>query len=594
MEQFLSELPLKGNFSFSKVQVRLIQSNEQKLWQSLMKKHHYLGFSNLMGERLQYVATVDGTWVALLAWASAALKIRDRDMWIGWDQQTKMKRLKFVVNNWRFLILPEFHIPNLASKILAINLKRLNQDWFEKYYHPVLMVETFVDSSRFKATSYKASGWLEVGETSGYRRHYEKYIYHGQKKRILLKPLVTGAKQILQSPMIHPIFINNTNQFKRSPLMNNFALPLEGPDGLLNLVRSLPDGRSVHGLRHRKEGLMMVSILATLAGAITYKGILKWAQALSEEYREKILLWKMPSVSTVRRFLLKLDTDKIDQIITEWLLRHDSLKGKIIAVDGKVVRGSYKDSKKKKGIQLLSAVIHQEGTVIAQKQIDSKTNEIPELRNLLNDINIEGSVITADALHTQTKTAGFIIKKADYIFTVKENQKSLLEDIKNALENPYFTPYHQHAETIEKGHGRIDMRNITVLRGCPMKNTFPGSSQIFKVERIRQNLAGDTISKETAYCITSLGHEMADPERLLDMIRGHWTIENKLHHVRDVTFKEDSSRIRTGNGAHAMAILKNISINILRTAGVKNIRSAICDCAWDSKKIFQLFCDRVR
>ena len=401
----------------SSIEIRLIKFQEEILWKELMSTHHYLGCPFFIGERLLYVVTINGEWVALLAWASPSLKIKDRDDWIGWSSTLKMNRLKFVVNNWRFLILPNFKIPNLASKILSLNLKRLSDDWLEKYNHPVLIVETFVDTSKFSGTCYKANGWVEVGKTAGFKKHRDRYIYHGQKKRIFLKLLTNGCREILQSQMIHPIFMSNQYLFRRRPIMNNFSLPLNGPDGLLSLVRQLPDGRSKNGLRHRKEGLMMVSILATLSGAITYKGILKWANSLTEEYREKIFLWKTPSLSTLRRFLMKLDTDKIDRMLTDWLLKHDSLKGKVIAIDGKVVRGSYKDSKNKKGIQLLSAIIHQEGIVIAQKQIQKKTNEIPELRNLLEKVDLEDTVITTDALHSQTKTAEFILKKKPIIFS---------------------------------------------------------------------------------------------------------------------------------------------------------------------------------
>ena len=127
-----------------------------------------------------------------------------------------------------------------------------------------------------------------------------------------------------------------------------------------------------------------------------------------------------------------------------------------------------------------------------------------------------------------------------------------------------------------------------------MEKKFPGAKQICKIERIRQDLNGNLLSEETVYGITSHTNKETGAERLLEIARGHWSIENKVHYVRDVTFNEDSSRIRTGNGAHAMAIMKNFAINILRASGVKNISSAIQDCAYDTKKIFKLFCDGVR
>lgn len=154
-----------------------------------------------------------------------------------------------------------------------------------------------------------------------------------------------------------------------------------------------------------------------------------------------------------------------------------------------------------------------------------------------------------------------------------------------------FKPLHQSFEQTEKGHGRIDIRKLTLIPGNPLQRNFPGLKQIFKIERLRLNLGGQIQSTETCYGITSLRSHEASAERLLKINREHWHIENKVHYVRDVIFKEDHSRIRTGNGAHAMAILRNFAINILRLADVSNIGESIKLCSWQLQNTLKLFTD---
>ena len=139
--------------------VRPITPGEENDWNTLMAKHHYLGFRCLSGRRLKYVALLDGRWVALIGWGAAALKCSPRDRWINWSEERKYERLQYITNNQRFLILPGVSIKNLASRALALNIKRLSADWETVYGHPILMVETFVDHSRFKGTCYRAAGW---------------------------------------------------------------------------------------------------------------------------------------------------------------------------------------------------------------------------------------------------------------------------------------------------------------------------------------------------------------------------------------------------------------------------------------------------
>jgi hypothetical protein len=143
--------------------VRPIRPHEEPLWNELMARHHYLGFQSIVGESMKYVAELDGEWAGLIGWGTAAFKSRHRDQWIGWGSALQYKRLKFIANDTRFLILPGKCIKNLASRILSLNLKRLSSDWEAVYGHPIILSETFVDTGRFQGTCYRASGWHALG-----------------------------------------------------------------------------------------------------------------------------------------------------------------------------------------------------------------------------------------------------------------------------------------------------------------------------------------------------------------------------------------------------------------------------------------------
>lgn len=166
-------------------------------WDYLVHHYHYLGLPKLVGEHLKYEVSIDGQIVACLGWASAAWKIRYRDVFIGWAEQTKRKNLHLVVNNVRFLILSWIQVEHLASKLLAMSLKRLSGDWQEVFGHPVYLAETFVDTSRYRGTCYQASNWQYVGQTKGSAKKGNAYLYHGQPKAIYLYPLHRDFRRLL-------------------------------------------------------------------------------------------------------------------------------------------------------------------------------------------------------------------------------------------------------------------------------------------------------------------------------------------------------------------------------------------------------------
>ncbi|WP_051318378.1 MULTISPECIES: ISAs1 family transposase [Cohnella] len=420
--------------------VRPIQSHEEAQWNTLMRTHHYLGFRQLVGESIKYVAEIQGRWVALLGWGTAAFKCSCRDQWIGWSKEQQWSRLLFIANNLRFLILPGVHIPNLASKVLSLNVKRLSADWVAVHGHPLILVETFVDHARFAGTCYIAAGWLRLGQTRGYGRNAGQYYYHGTTKTVLVYPLHRHARTWLSAPFLVPELRGGG-----VPVVNLNGVNLDQNDGLLERLKQLKDPRKPRGVRHSVTSTLAVAICATLSGARSFLAIGEWAADLSQDllrrlgcrYHPEQRRYIPPSEPTLRRHLQSADAEQLDRILNEWLTAQTDPEA--IAVDGKTVRGA-KDGEGK-ALHLLSALLHKEGVVVAQRAVDKKTNEIREFQSVLDPLDLRGKVVTADALHTQVEHARYLVedKQADYFFTVKGNQSNLKIAIED-LDDEDFSP----------------------------------------------------------------------------------------------------------------------------------------------------------
>jgi len=408
--------------------IRPIALGERQRWRQLMLQHHYLGFRSIVGESICYVASIGGQWVALLAWGVAALKNRHREAWIGWDEALKWRRLHLVANNTRFLILPGVEIKNLASKVLSANLRRLSHDWQERYGHPILLAETFVDLSRFRATCYRAAGWVPLGETRGFGRSGSGYTAHGHPKMLFVRPVHPDAQRILAAPFSPPVVAARKEKIA---VIDINKLPVEGEDGLVDLLKTVTDPRKRRGVRYSLTCILSIAACACLSGARSFEAIAEWAAELSRDALKRLGCKRSrpPSEKCFRITLQRMDAAEFDSKICSWLMRHNIVAGKGIALDGKTLRGAHDGDRA--APHLLGAVLHREGIIVAQQHVGDKTNEIPCVKPLLENVSIEGAVVTADAMHTQKETARFLVedKKADYVFTVKDNQPTLQQDI---------------------------------------------------------------------------------------------------------------------------------------------------------------------
>ncbi len=363
-----------------------------------------------------------------------------------------------------------------------------------------------------------------------------------------------------------------------------------GHGALIEYLDQVVDHRSRQGLRYELGFLLGVVVAATAcAGHDEVAAQAQWAadapvgvlRALGAKPDPLTGAITAPSEATLRRALANVDTAQLQRMSTEWTqaLRASASDGEgarlpAVAIDGKSVRGAAAGGNPRP--HLLSAATHDGAIVIAQRQIPDKGSEITELAALVAELDLAGTVVTVDALHTQRATAEHLVtaKNADYIMTIKANQPRLLAAAQQALSGP-GTDFVEHTAH-DRGHGRTEERILRTVAVSPqMGIDFPHAAQLFRVIRYVGGLDDQRRTKEVAYCITSLASDRAAAPDLGELLRGHWgAIENKIHWVRDVTFNEDASTLRTGTAPQAMAIIRNTLVAAFRLTGWTNLKQA--------------------
>ncbi len=347
---------------------------------------------------------------------------------------------------------------------------------------------------------------------------------------------------------------------------------------LLAYLASVPDPRAPRGRRHPLIAILAVAAAAVLAGARSMTAIAEWAAEAPQPVRAALGArhhapshYSVPAETTIRRTLGRLDPQALATAIGAWLCDRDRLqrqRRRAIAVDGKTLRGAKHHGRQ---VHLLAAMDHATRCVLAQRQVDGAPGEVPAFQPLLDGLDLSGAVITADALHTHADAAEFLVsqKQAHYLLVVKANQPTLLE--RCAALAWHNVPVADR--TRDRGHGRVELRT---LKAVSVRHFgFPHAAQVIQVTRKVCDLATRKWHTVVVYAITSLSFQQARPARLADLIRGHWTIENGLHWVRDVTFAEDASQLRTGTAPQVMASLRNLAIGALSRAGPVNLAAAL-------------------
>jgi hypothetical protein len=439
------------------LQIRLIETKEYRRFQRLLAQKHYLGSIQPVGERLCYVATDgQGRWLGLLVFNAAAKHLKHRDRWIGWTTPQRDRRLRLVSNNSRYLLLPERSVPNLASKVLGLALRRLSSDWQERYGHPVLAVESFVDPEQFDGTVYSAQGWQELGATDGWGRcRREYYTRHDKPKRLFVKELCPNACRSLQAEHLRP---------ELAPVE---AREIPACPYKVKEIRSITERfRQVPDYRCRVESyplwsLLTLVLLAVLSGAPRgQKDLAKFARRLTQAQRCALGVrrdphgkYPPPSQSTFNRFFHSVSADQIDTALKDiqTQIRGPQPMGGVLILDGK-------EPKQGSGDSVLTLIHAPSQYYLGSALVDQKTNEIPVARQLLEPLEIQGTIVIGDALHTQAETARMIVmdKGADYLLTVKDNRQTLNQTIAKLVPAPEvgFSPSEAHRAN--RPHGGLE------------------------------------------------------------------------------------------------------------------------------------------
>ena len=423
--------------------VRLIEPEEQTRFDELLIKHHYLQSATLVGEHLRYVAVYGGQWHGLAAWSAGSRHIKARDERIGWSDEQRRRRLPLVVNNARLLILPECHAPNLVSRFMKMMLARLSGDWEVRWKHPVAVAESFVDPALFQGTCYKVSGWTKLGQTAGFGRCAggDYYQAHKSPKDLWVRELEKGAFKKLRAAKLPPAWVAVEEASK--PRCRE--KPAEMTSLVELLEKEVPEFRTGKISTYPVAGLLALVAMAVFCGVVrgqrdlaAFAATLSQAQMRALKFRcvPRTLRRVPPGETTFHRVLVGVDEAKLERALLLW---QEQVLGpaedKTIAIDGKKLRHAH-------GVELVSAFGLESGRWLGSVCTQSKSNEIPAARDLLDKLDITGKTVVADALHTQHETARRIVFDAggDYVFTVKDNQKILHENLRRLLEEQPFSP----------------------------------------------------------------------------------------------------------------------------------------------------------
>lgn len=365
------------------------------------------------------------------------------------------------------------------------------------------------------------------------------------------------------------------------------------------VLATVVDPRTACGLRHRLVVLLTVAVCAVAAGARSFVVVGEWVADLPGSLAETLgTSGRCPSESTIRRAVQVIDADAFDTAIGRFVQQLCAAiapagRRRVLAVDGKTVRGSRhtdRDGNVMAGRHLLAVIDQHTRVVLGQVDVETKTNEITAFTPLLDtltSINLAGVVITADALHTQREHVDDLhARGAHWVLSVKGNQPRLRLPARWAA----LAPGRDRAPRHRNAHGRRESRTlkvVTIAAGIE----FPHATQAIQITRktrpVRAGKAGKWRT-ETVYAITDLAPHQARPDELAAWTRGHWQIENALHWVRDVTFGEDLSQVRTGAAPQVMATLRNLAISLHRLAGATNIAAALRHHARDALRPLQL------
>ncbi len=349
--------------------------------------------------------------------------------------------------------------------------------------------------------------------------------------------------------------------------------------------------------RHLLIDIITLTLCAVIGGAETWEDIEFYGNCKYKWFKKFLKLPNgIPSHDTFNRVFARLDPEQLQKCFLDWVKSISSLiPGAIVAIDGKNLRHSYDKNHNQKAITMVSAWAQEQGLVLGQRKVDSKSNEITAIPKLLKVLYLKGAIVTIDAIGAQKEIISTIVdKEADYLITLKKNQSGLYNRVEDLFRDAFASEKvgYEYSEYMPKnsGHGRKEMRIYQVLNNVQDLVDPDGEwKKLNSVARVQYySLLKNGKSKlETRYFITSVSQQA---QQLSESIRGHWSIENQLHWVLDVGFNEDDSRIRKDNAPENLAIVRHIALNLLKQdktlkGSIKNKRKV---AGWDNDYLLSL------
>lgn len=339
---------------------------------------------------------------------------------------------------------------------------------------------------------------------------------------------------------------------------------------LFERVEEIKDPRVERTKLHCLKDILVIAVCGTICGADNWEEIAEFGESKREWFATFLELENgIASHDTFRRVFVLLDNIELKRLFVDWISAAVELnKGTLVNIDGKNLCGSKEPIKGKKALNVVSAWASEQSVVLGQVRCQEKSNEITAIPELLKILNLEGCIVTIDAMGCQTEIVEEIVeKRADYVISLKGNQGTLHQDIKDYLDWAERIGFkeisYDYCETLEKDHGRIETRRCWVteeIGWLEQKDKWKNLKSVVMVEAIRE-VIGKEKTVERRYVISSLE---ANAEQSLKAVRGHWAIENELHWCLDIGFREDDCRVREAKSAENLATLRHIGINLLK------------------------------